>query len=344
MPEWPLTPEPSPNGGEGSCWEWILQGAPVMRYVFGPVPSRRLGRSLGIDPIPFKTCNWNCVYCQLGRTAPLTSERREYVSADAVIGELQAALGVLPPASVDWITFGGSGEPTLHASLGRMIRRASSLAGIPVAVLTNGSLLHRPDVREELLAADAVCPSLDAGSADLYRRITRPWPDLSFESLVEGLEQFRRVYVGRLWVEVMLIAGLNDTDEALQDIRRVLDQIAPDAVYVNVPVRPPAEAWIAPPDDRAIERARTVLGASALGCNASDSTGALPERDVAEAILGMIARHPMDEGEIASALSPRDPGEIGRAMDVLAAAGRARTVLRFGRRFWTTAAGRYGEC
>lgn len=171
-----------------------------MQYVFGPVPSPRLGQSLGIDPIPFKTCNWNCVYCQLGRTAPLTNERRDYFPPDEILTQVKMALDAHQPGEIDWVTFVGSGEPTLHASLGRMIRQVKSLTHVPVAVITNGSLLYLPDVRDELLAADAVLPTLDAGSEALYRTINRPWPELTFERLVEGLITFRQAYARKLWI------------------------------------------------------------------------------------------------------------------------------------------------
>ena len=145
-----------------------------MRYVFGPVPSRRLGQSLGIDPIPSKTCNWNCVYCQLGRTSPMTNERRDYFPPSAIVEDVLAAVEAHEPGEIDWVTFVGSGEPTLHASLGAMIREIKAATEIPVAVLTNGALLYRPDIREELTSADAVLPSLDAGSGALHRQINRP--------------------------------------------------------------------------------------------------------------------------------------------------------------------------
>jgi len=135
--------------------------------VFGPLSSRRLGRSLGIDPVPPKTCNWNCVYCQLGRSVPLINERRDYLPPDDIMEELRRALRIQPPAEIDWVTFLASGEPTLHASLGRMIRQVKAFTRIPVAVITNGSLLYRPEVQEELMPADAVLPSLDAGTAAL---------------------------------------------------------------------------------------------------------------------------------------------------------------------------------
>ena len=150
-----------------------------MAYVFGPVPSRRLGQSLGVDTIPLKTCNWNCVYCQLGRSEPLINERREYVPREIIMAEVKETLQNHRPGEIDWVTFVGSGEPTLHSGIGWLIRQVKAFTDIPVAVITNGSLLYLPAVREELAPADAVLPTLDAGSAQLYRQINRPYPALT---------------------------------------------------------------------------------------------------------------------------------------------------------------------
>lgn len=210
-----------------------------MKTVFGPVPSRRLGQSLGVDPIPSKTCNWNCVYCQLGRSKPMIGERSEYIPRQTILAELTETLATHPAGSIDWITFVGSGEPTLHSALGWLIAETKKLTQIPVAVITNGSLLYRPEVRKELLLADAVLPTLDAGDAALYKKINRPMGELTFERLVDGMIAFREEYTGKLWVEVMLIKGLNDTLPALSLPAATLKRIQPDEVHINLPTRPP---------------------------------------------------------------------------------------------------------
>nr|MBN1229190.1 radical SAM protein [Anaerolineae bacterium] len=199
-----------------------------MNYVFGPVPSRRLGQSLGIDTIPLKTCNWNCVYCQLGRTQPLINERREYIPRKTILAQVRDALAAHRPGDIDWVTFVGSGEPTLHSGIGWLIQEVKAAGSLPVAVITNGSLLYLAEVRDALAAADAVMPSLDAGTVELYRRINRPHPEATFERLVDGLIAFRHQYGGKLWIEVMLVRGLNDTEPALQDIAAVLRRVNPD--------------------------------------------------------------------------------------------------------------------
>jgi len=159
-----------------------------------------LGKSLGIDPVPLKTCNWNCVYCQLGRIRPLTNARCEYFLRQDILVEVQQALTAHRPGEIDWVTFVGSGEPTLHSGLGWLIRQVKSLTNLPVAVITNGALLCLPDVRAELTAANAVLPSLDAGSSRLYHKINRPWPKLSFQAYLQGLIAFRQEYTGQFWI------------------------------------------------------------------------------------------------------------------------------------------------
>jgi wyosine [tRNA(Phe)-imidazoG37] synthetase (radical SAM superfamily) len=310
--------------------------------VFGPVPSRRLGRSLGVDPVPFKTCNWNCVYCQLGHTVPLTGERREHVPVEEVVAEVRTAVETHGEDAIDWITFVGSGETTLHSGLGRMLRQVRALTSLPMAVLTNGSLLYLPEVREELSVADAVLPSLDAGTEDLYLRLNRPQPGFTFERLVEGLVAFRAQYPGKLWVEVMLVRGFNDTDEALENLAAVLRRIAPDEVHVNVPTRPPSEPWVTAPDEKALARAESVLGETARrvipGEGWFDLTGCA---DVVEAIIQVITRHPMSEEELEHALGRWPREEIAAALADLDASGRAKRVERGGKRFWCYAGARF---
>jgi wyosine [tRNA(Phe)-imidazoG37] synthetase (radical SAM superfamily) len=313
-----------------------------LKHVYGPVPSRRLGQSLGIDPIPFKTCNWNCVYCQLGRTQPLSTERRDYVPPEELLAEVATALSSHPPGSIDWVTFVGSGEPTLHASLGSMIREVKRLTELPVAVITNGSLLHLPDVRQELLAADAVLPSVDAGTELLYRKINRAASSLSFEAFVAGLVAFREEYAGKLWVEVMLLKGVNDTPEALRDLAAVLRKIAPSQVHLNLPIRPPAEPWVEPSDPEGLMRAVAALGEVAQVVHPVEGSFDLSGfDDVADAIIAVITRHPMREEELAATLARWSSDELRSALEELARAGRAQLIERYGQRFWSCAEARY---
>jgi wyosine [tRNA(Phe)-imidazoG37] synthetase (radical SAM superfamily) len=315
-----------------------------MRYVFGPVPSRRLGRSLGIDPIPHKTCNWNCVYCQLGRTTPLTNDRREYFLRDEILQQVKSALEAHRREEIDWVTIVGSGEPTLHIGLGWMIRQVKTLTSIPVAVITNGSLLYRSAVREELRAADAVLPTLDAGSEALYRAINRPHPHLTFASLVDGLTAFRHLYAGKLWVEVMLVKGLNDSEEALKELATVLRGIAPDAIHLSLPIRPPAEPWVEPADEEAVMRATAILGRTASLIQPLEGEFDLSgSENILDAIVAIITRHPMREEELLRSLNRWAPCRVTEALRELEVSGRAQVVSRFGHRFWTAAGARYPE-
>jgi wyosine [tRNA(Phe)-imidazoG37] synthetase (radical SAM superfamily) len=315
-----------------------------MRDVYGPVPSRRLGRSLGIDPVPPKTCNWNCVYCQLGRTTPLSNARRPLAPVEVVLDEAGAALRACG-GNVDWITFVGSGEPTLHSGLGRMIRETRAMTSVPIAVITNGALLRREDVRRELASADAVMPSLDAGSEDLYRTINRPYPGLTLARHVEGLAAFRQSFSGRLWVEVMLVAGLNDTEPALRDLAAALRLIGPGEVHINVPSRPPAETWVKAPEPPVLERARSILGAEAQVVLPADGDFELAtDSPVTDAVLEVITRHPMSERELVAALSRRwAPDDVERALGELVADARAQIVERQSQRFWSAAQYRYAR-
>jgi wyosine [tRNA(Phe)-imidazoG37] synthetase (radical SAM superfamily) len=315
----------------------------IPRFVYGPVPSRRLGQSLGIDPIPFKTCNWNCVYCQLGRSTPMTNERREYFPPDEIVDEVKAAIESRKRGEIDWITFVGSGEPTLHAGLGRMMTQIKALTGIPVAVITNGSLLYQPEVRKDLIEADAVLPSLDAGTEALYRKINRPWPELTFERLVTGLTAFRREYGGKLWIEVMLLKGINDTESALTDLARVLTGIGPDEVHLNLPIRPPSESWVKPSDSEGLTRARNMLGEVAKVVQPPGGVFNLSAyEDVMDAVTGVITRHPMLEEEILQTLERWTPGQVQDALVRLSESGKAKVVFRYGKRFWSFAGARYG--
>ncbi len=209
------------------------------RYIFGPVPSRRLGRSLGVDLVPFKTCTYDCAYCQLGRTTNKTVVRKPYVPAEDVMSELERRLsqGVHP----DYITLSGSGEPTLNSEIGKVVEAIKHRTGIPIAVLTNGSLLWMKEVRGELLMADVVMPSLDAARPNTFEAINRPHPDIEFSKMLQGLIDFRREYRGKIWLEIFLAKGINDGETELNELIRMAELISPDRIDLNTAVRPPAD-------------------------------------------------------------------------------------------------------
>jgi len=309
-----------------------------VNYVYGPVPSRRLGRSLGIDTVPLKTCNWNCVYCQLGRSTPVVNTRREYLPKADILGEVNEALSLHQPGDIDWITFVASGETTLHNGIGWLIRRVKETTDIPVAVITNGSLLYQADVRDDLVACDAVLPTLDAGSGELYRQLNRPHSDLTFERQVEGLTAFRQEFTGKLWIEVMLVRGINDTEQALKDLRALLDRIGPDEVHLLSPTRPPVETWVRPANEGGLMRATAILGGIATIVPPIDVATALGgSESVVDAVAEILIRHPMSQDQLERALTRWAPGQVQETLAHLRADQRVQTVRRYGVLFWTGA-------
>jgi wyosine [tRNA(Phe)-imidazoG37] synthetase (radical SAM superfamily) len=316
----------------------------LMKYVFGPVPSRRLGQSLGIDPVPLKTCNWNCVYCQLGRSRPLINDRKAYYPRQEILNEVQQALSAHAPGEIDWVTFVGSGETTLHSEIGWLIQQVKSITELPVAVITNGALLYLPEVRQALSAADAVMPSLDAGNAQLYRKIDRPHGEVTFERHIEGLLKFRQEYTGKLWIEVMLVKRLNDTEAALSEIAGLLNQIQPDEVHILQPDRPPVETWVQPTDQEGLLRARAILGdVASLIHPATGSFDLSGAETLLQAIIGIITRHPMRQEEIEQALARWSPEQVSHTLQKLTDSGQAQVVERYGVNFWSASPAFYPD-
>lgn len=233
----------------------------MSRHIFGPVPSRRLGFSLGVDIIPAKLCTFDCLYCQIGKTTRLTIERERYYDPAEVAEE--ASLAVAKAERVDYITFSGSGEPTLNANLGLMIKEMKRQLPLPVAVITNASLLFRGDVRRDLSEADVVLPSLDAVSDDIFRYINRPHSSLKIDDLIDGLRSFRKEFEGPIWLEIMLIKGVNDEEDELQRMRTVVESIGADKVQLNTVVRPPTEEVGEEFELEELERVCDVFGTNA---------------------------------------------------------------------------------
>lgn len=225
------------------------------KYIFGPVPSRRLGRSLGIDLVPFKTCTYDCIYCQLGRTTNKTILRKEWGPLEEIISQLKDKLYLEP----DYITLSGSGEPTLFTKCGELICKIKKVTSIPVAVLTNGSLLWKPDVRRSLLEADLVIPSLDAGGNHLFQYVNRPHRDISFSKMLQGLVQFRDEYKGQYWLEVFLLAGVTTPEVEIKRLQTCIKSIQPDKIQVNTVTRPPAETFAEPIPKERLEHLATQL-------------------------------------------------------------------------------------
>lgn len=313
-----------------------------MKYVFGPVPSRRLGQSLGIDTIPLKTCNWNCVYCQLGRSKPLCNERMEYIPQTDIISQVKNSLWSHPPEKVDWITFVGSGEPTLHTGIGWLINEVKKITDIPIAVITNGSLLFLPCVRRSLAEADAVLPSLDAGTPKLYKKINRPHPGIPFEKYIEGLVAFRQEYQGHYWLEAMLVQDLNDTEQALLEIAKMIRKIEPEKVHIGLPTRPPAEAWVRPPDNEGTMRALTIFGKVAEVIHPQLGKFDLSDDELIVAALErIITRHPMSENQLQRAIEHLPEVTREQILETMKSSQNVQLIERFGRLFWCGAGSVY---
>ncbi|MCK5220431.1 MAG: radical SAM protein, partial [Candidatus Aminicenantes bacterium] len=208
------------------------------KHLFGPVPSRRLGISLGIDIIPFKTCTLDCLYCECGRTTNHTAERRSFFSTEDLMSEFKEFLKT--GDQLDYITFSGSGEPTLNSDIGYLIKEIKKLTRTPVAVLTNGTLFHLPEVQKDLMNSDLILPSLDAVSEDVFRKLNRPASGITTEKMINGLQSFSRKYKGEIWLEVFISRGINDSEDELEKIREVIEQIRPSKVQLNSLDRPPA--------------------------------------------------------------------------------------------------------
>ena len=206
-----------------------------MEYLFGPVLSRRLGLSMGVDLLPFKTCNLDCIYCELGRTTCLANCRDRFVQPDKVIREIRAKKN----DGFDHLTFAGSGEPTLSADLGDLIRISKEIVDTPVAVITNSTLFTSERVRKEVASADIVLPSLDAATQGTFKAINRPAPGLRIEDIIEGLRLFRKEFSGEIWLEVMLVKDVNDHEAEM--IANAANSINPDRIQLNTVIRPPAE-------------------------------------------------------------------------------------------------------
>lgn len=291
----------------------------VFKHLFGPVNSRRLGLSLGVDLIPRKTCPYDCSYCEVGPTTRQTQARREY-ETEAVIRELREYLA-REAQTPDFITLAGSGEPTLNRGTGRIIRAVKDMTSIPVAVLTNGALLHLPEVRQELAAADVILPTLVSGREETWRAVNRPLPGMSLAQIIAGLEALVREYRGQVWLEVMILKGLNDTAEELEALDQVIKRLAPARVQLNTAVRPGAYPGAQPLDREEMAAVAAFLGEGAeviASCSRAANAGS----NISEArFLEMLSRRPMTAADLAQALGlPLD--QVQEKLERLEAAGR----------------------
>ncbi len=277
------------------------------KYVYGPVPSRRMGLSIGISPINKGHCNYSCIYCQLGRTKNMTNVRKEYFNCMDIIKEFKTYLK--NDIDFDVATIVGDGEPLLYSKLGRLIDELKLLTNKPIAVITNGALMSDSLVRQELKNADIVLPSLDACSQETFKKINRPHGSIRFDDVVNGIREFSKDFKGEIWMETMIIKNINDNTESFLELKKLLDTIDYHRLYINSPVRPPAEEFVEQPSKKSIKEAVSILGGISIDELVSEGFYSEVEDDY-EAVLSIIERHPMNQFEIKSFIDKRGKADI----------------------------------
>jgi wyosine [tRNA(Phe)-imidazoG37] synthetase (radical SAM superfamily) len=270
-------------------------------YIYGPVPSRRLGYSLGIDVVAHKICSYDCIYCQLGKTTNLTLERKVYVEPAEIIRQV---IGAVDRGSrIDYLTFSGSGEPTLNSRIGYIINEIKAKTPLPVAVITNGSLLFMPEVQRDLSSADVVLPTLCAARDSTMRRINRMHAGISARVIIDGMADFRAHYDGQIWLEIMLIRGINDLPDEIAELKKAVDSIIPDKVQLNTVVRPSSEKNAQPLGTSELERVCELLGGRCeIIAEFKDSKGPAAVPHLRQAIMDMVKRRPVTADDIARSL------------------------------------------
>jgi wyosine [tRNA(Phe)-imidazoG37] synthetase (radical SAM superfamily) len=299
----------------------------MYRYLFGPVPSRRLGISLGLDLVPIKTCTLNCVYCESGRTTHLSLERKEYVPYEALKEELTHYFSHNPRP--DYVTFSGSGEPTLNSRIGDVVHLIKNQApDIPIAVLTNGTLLFQKQTCDDIKDATVVIPSLDAATEKVFKKINQPHPQLKIETLIKGLIQFRKDYTGQIWLEVFIVPGLNDTEKELTALKCAIKKIEPDRIQLNTLDRPGTVPTIQAATWQQLERVLDFWNFpnAEIIANTQERKELLSYRtDVESAILGTIERRPCTLKDLSQFLGLHT-NELNKYLDVLEADKKVKAV------------------
>jgi wyosine [tRNA(Phe)-imidazoG37] synthetase (radical SAM superfamily) len=233
-----------------------------MKYVYGPIKSRRLGLSLGLSLSFDKTCDLDCIYCQWGRTAKTVIERKEYAKVEEIISELRSWIQNNPQETkkLKFITLSGLGEPTLNTCIGALIDQVKKITGCSIAVITNSTLLGNPSVRRGILGADLIVPSLDAVDPEIFRQIDRPHAGIELNEIIDGLVALRAEFCGLIWLEVMLIAGINDGIRHIEELKKIIQRIGPDKIQLNSPVRSTAEKNVLAVQKSRLEEIKKILG------------------------------------------------------------------------------------
>jgi len=310
-----------------------------MKHLFGPVNSRRLGLSQGIDLVPAKICNFNCIYCEIGRTSRLTCERQEYIPTADILDEIDALFaqdGADPTA--DAFTITGSGEPTLHRGIGSVIRYLKTLTDKPVAVLTNGSLLHLREVQHDLMEADIVIPSLDAARPASFRKVNRPASDIDLGVLIKGLAAFRKGFMGHLWLEILLVRGINDSRQDIITLKKAVEEIEPERIQLNTVTRPPLESFASPVQEERMAEAAALLDDGFPGRVETlvQFSGGIKEKfkpAVKEEIIQMLKRRPCTIHDVCEALN-LERGSVNDILTHLKQTGEVRVVIHNGKAYY----------
>jgi wyosine [tRNA(Phe)-imidazoG37] synthetase (radical SAM superfamily) len=287
---------------------------------------------LGVDIIPFKTCTLDCIYCQLGKTTCKTFERKEYVPIEDVLAELKQALD--EGLQADYITIGGSGEPTLHTGLGRLIEGIKKITKIPVAVLTNGTLFYRPQVRADCAAADAILPSLDAGDEETFGKVNRPIAEITFGRLVDGLCELRKEYKGLIWLEVFFIERFNTDNRQIAKLADAIKKIRPDKVHLNTAVRPTAEPGVEKVSAQKLEEIARRLGPNCqvIADFVSSRCGRATD-EIGQALLSILKRRPCSLDDLCSVLGLA-ADDVKKSLEELEKQGLAGSENKAGQTFF----------
>ncbi|MCK4386437.1 MAG: radical SAM protein [candidate division Zixibacteria bacterium] len=289
----------------------------MKKMLYGPVPSRRLGISLGVDIIPYKICSYDCIYCQLGKTTDQTLERKSYVNITSLLDELKETISL--NSDIDYITFSGSGEPTLNKDIGQMIEEVKKFTQIRIAVLTNGSLLWDDKVRKDLSQADLVVPSLDAFTEEIFQKVNRPMKGLGIEKVLNGIKIFCEEFKGKIYLEIMLVKNINDFEEEIKKINQFVKNLRIDKIQLNTVIRPPGDPDAKPLNKEELIGVKTLFEPELkveLIADFKRETSRAYQKDLEQGIIELLKRRPTQKEEMAISLGIH-PNEIVKYLQIL---------------------------
>lgn len=297
-------------------------------YLFGPVPSRRLGISLGVDLIPYKTCSFNCIYCECGKTTSYQTERKEFFPVEEIFSEISDYL--IKNEAPDFLTFSGSGEPTLYSKLGQLISLCkSNFPEVKIAIITNSSLFYKEDVRKECSLADVVLPSLDSARAESFIKLDRPFNKDMLNLIIYGLIEFRKIYDKEIWLEVFFAQGINDTEEDIDALYDTILKIKPDLVQLNTLDRPPAESYTKPVSKKFLEdvaRKWNNLPVEIISRYKSRSEIIDYSEDFELQLISALKRRPLTRSDLTITFN-KPMVEIAKYLDILEYEKKIRNII-----------------